>query len=208
MIGSQLLRFKKDQIYNCLDFETEGLNLHFSRPWQLSYTVFRLNEILDQKTYYIWYKDLKVSAKAAQITGFDYNKYKSAAISPKEIFDEISPIIDDPEVITSAHNLFHYDAHIYNNFRRSLGLGESNDYLSRAIDTLALSIAYKNGIKFSGDFYSWQYKMLSNRTKGTSLSVIAKDFGIQIDESKLHDAGADTEILVEILKKLIWSIEI
>ena len=185
MVGHNLLRFKSDQIYNAFDFETEGLNCHYSRPWQLSYTIFRLNEILDKKTYYIWFPDLKVSVRAAQITGFDYNKYKSLAISPQEVFNDI-----------------------YNNLRLSLGLDEDNVYLNKAIDTLALAISYKNNIKPYGDFFTWQYRMLSNRTKGTSLSAMAKELGISIDETKLHEASNDTDILVEILKKFIWSMEI
>ena len=32
---NSLLRFKRDQKYIVFDFETEGLNLRYSRPWQL-----------------------------------------------------------------------------------------------------------------------------------------------------------------------------
>ena len=34
---NSLLRFKKNQKYIVFDFETEGLNLRYSRPWQLGF---------------------------------------------------------------------------------------------------------------------------------------------------------------------------
>ena len=40
-----LLRFKKDLKYIVFDFETEGLNLRYSRPWQLGFVVVEAGKI-------------------------------------------------------------------------------------------------------------------------------------------------------------------
>src|ERR1700722_16367346 len=147
MIGSDLLRFQKNQVYIAKDWETESLNLRFARPWQLSYTVFNLKEILDKQTFYIWYEDLKVSAGAARITGFDYNEYKKLALKPEDVVPLIDKYIYDPTIITSSYNLFHYDSYIHQNARRSIGLKDDFSYLERSIDAWALAKAFKNGIK-------------------------------------------------------------
>ena len=36
---NSLLRFKTNQKYIVFDFETEGLNLRYSKPWQLGFIV-------------------------------------------------------------------------------------------------------------------------------------------------------------------------
>lgn len=211
MIGNHLLRFKKDQIYLAKDWETESLNLCYSRPWQLSYIVFNLNEILEKKTSYIWYEDLKVSKDAARITRFNYDEYKKNAISPDLILADLDKYIYDSNIITMSHNLFHFDAEIHQVARKSIGLKSDYSYLGRAIDTWALSKFYNDAIKPDlQNFTESQYKILSKKSKRGSgtISTMAKTFDIQIDESKIHDAGYDTIILMHIFKKLIFCVEI
>lgn len=211
MIGSNLLRYKENQIYIAKDWETEGLNLVHSRPWQLSYIVFTLKEIIDRKTYYIWFDDLKISDDAKRITNFNYEEYKKKAVDPKEVIVNLDKYVYDPNIISLSHNLFHFDSHIHQIIRKITGFPKDYSYLLRAIDTLALSKAYKKSIKIEDqNLCIFQYRMLSivEKTLKTKLSTMAKEFHISIDESKLHDASVDTEILVELFKKLIWMIEI
>ena len=84
--------------------------------------------------------------------------------------------------------------------------------MNRVLDTNCLARAIKNDIKFdqSSCLISWQYKLLNYRKKGvkTNLKQLCKDYSIEFDDSKLHDALYDVEKTFEVLNKIIWDIEI
>src|SRR5579872_2770848 len=106
MVGADLLRYDKNQLYLAKDYETEGVNLYYSRPWQVSYILFNLNEILDRQNYYIWFDDFKVSKEAARITRFNYEYYKQMALPANQVLTNIDKYIYDPNIITVTHNFF------------------------------------------------------------------------------------------------------
>ena len=80
-----LLRFDKNQKYISLDFETEGLNLLYSRPWQVGFVLAQGNNILEKYNYFIKWDNIQLSAGAAFITNFNINEYNKVAQNPKEI---------------------------------------------------------------------------------------------------------------------------
>ena len=43
---NNLLRYKKDQKYIVFDYETEGLNLYYSKPFQLSFIIAQNKKII------------------------------------------------------------------------------------------------------------------------------------------------------------------
>ena len=47
-----LLRFKKDQKYIFFDYETEGLNLYSSKPFQLSFIISEGQKIIEKADDY------------------------------------------------------------------------------------------------------------------------------------------------------------
>ena len=57
---------------------------------------------------------------------------------------------------------------------------------------------------------AWQYRMLYIRKKGvrTNLPALGKEYEIELDYDKLHDALVDLELNVKIWNKLKWQLEI
>lgn len=210
MIGAELRRFDFNQKYNCADMETEGLNLYFSRPWQITWSIFTVKKNIESNTRYIWWPDIKVSKKAAAITGFDFQFYKENAQDPKKVLDEFENTLNDKNIDIVSHNWLGYDSMILNVWRRALGLKPRHDYYSRVFDTLALSKAFKEGIEPDTSnpeaFLAFQYRMLSYRRAKmpkTSLGSMAKDLGISTEGRSLHDSSVDTDINIEVFKGLI-----
>lgn len=216
MIGENLLRFQTQQLYAAIDLETENLNLVNGRPWQVGIVTFTLKENKGELDRYIWWPDLCVSKKAAQITQFNYQKYKERAEDPIKVLEEVEDIIFSKSYKIVNQNYLGFDAMVLNAWRRALGKKVYNDYLYedfKVYDNLALSRAMKKGIKpdiSSGiNFLGWQYRMLSIREKlKCSLGVMAKELGAEVDDSKLHEAVYDCYQAAGVFRKQIWAMEI
>lgn len=216
-IGSNLLRYSDKQKFVCADFETTGLVLHDSTPWQLAYDTFTLKDNLSSKNRYIWWSDLQVSKQAAIVTGFNYDTYKEKAEDPIKILEEFEDILYSKEYKVISQNWLGYDSMILNVMRRKLGKKEYYDYLYqpyKAYDTLALSKAIKKSItpdiSSSNAFLAWQYKMLSLVEKGLkcSLGAMGKELQINFDEKGLHNAANDVMLNIEVFRKQVWSLEL
>jgi DNA polymerase III alpha subunit (gram-positive type) len=211
MIGSELLRFDKQRKYLCWDLETTGLNLAYSLPWQISFSLFTLDKVILEQDFYIWWDNLPMSAGAAQVTGFNPNDYRNRAKEPDLILRTFESYLYDPEVYSVAHNQLSYDVMIHAIWRRKLGFKEDFSYLDRAFDTVALSKAWKKGAKpESNNLLCWQYRMMSVVEKGlkTNLAQMGRDFDIPFNEQGLHNALADIRLNREVFKKLLWQLDI
>lgn len=225
MIGSSLLRYQDNQQYVIWDLETESLNLYHSRPWQISYGIGDLKGIKQHHVRYIWWEDLNISDEAARITRFNYEHYKANAEPAEAVLGDFEAFLLSPEYILGGHNLLGFDIYQLENWRRACGHKTDWSYKDRIIDTLCLSKAYRSNIKPSGDRLTWQYKLLDfwvskkkaskeetpeekKRRGGTSLGAMCREFKIDYDESRAHDAQYDTEVNHKLLNRLIWSVEI
>lgn len=211
MIGSELLRYSSNQEYVIFDFETTGLNLFYDIPWQCSFIVCTLDRIIESHDYYIKWDGLNISRGAAAITGFNLEEYKRLARDPKEILDIFETEMRPASRIPLGHNIIGYDAMIHQTWRRKLGLLIDYSYLKRSLDTNALSKAYKKGFVVDrSDLLAFQFKMLNYHERGlkSSLSTMAKEFGISFNEGDLHKGQKDIELNWRVWKKLVWSIEI
>ena len=71
MLGENLLRFNKNRRYISLDSETEGLNLFYSRPQQLSWIIYENGKVIQENNRYLWWEDFNISKEAAAITRFN-----------------------------------------------------------------------------------------------------------------------------------------
>ena len=74
----------------------------------------------------------------------------------------------------------------------------------KIIDTKAIAQGWKMGVPYTskqGSFIEYQYRYANCHVKGikTSLGVLAKEFGLDVDESKQHDASYDL-----FLNKGVW----
>lgn len=210
-VGADLLRYDKKRKYLLLDVETTGLNLSYALPWQLSYTLFTLDKVIETADFYIWWDNLPISDGAARITRFNPEEYRRRAMEPDVVLTSFEKLLYSPEIYPVGHNVLGYDSMIHSVWRRKLGLREDYSYLPRTLDTLALSKAYKKGVALDrNNLLAAQYRALGIVEKGlkTSLGVMGKELGIEHDSSHLHDARADIELNVEVFKQLLWKMEI
>jgi len=207
-----LLRFNFGQKYLVLDTETEGLNLCHTRPWQIAWIEAVGKKIVSRQERYIWWDDLKVSEEAARITGFNYEKYRSLAKSPKEILKEFLPLLKDKNTKIIGQNILGFDVYMINSWMKHAGLETDYSYVKNILDTKAIAMSIAKGVKTvdTNDLISWQYRWLNYREKGikTSQAHLLKTNDIPHDPSKLHDALYDIEMTFQIFQKQIYDIEI
>lgn len=211
MIGSDLLRYDKNRKYFAFDFETTGLNLYYDLPWQVSYSVFTIDRILEEHNFFIWWDNLEISQDAARVTRFDFNTYKNLALDSSMVLKSFEAYLYDPEIYPVGHNLLGYDTMIHKTWRNKLGFEPDYSYINRLYDTAILSKAYKKGWKIDrSDLQSCQYRYAEYIERGlkTNLAQMGREFDIQFDPNKLHDAKEDIRLNIEVFKKLIWKIEI
>lgn len=214
MIGSQLLRYQDNQRYLCFDIESNGLNLAASKPWQLAYAICTNRHIEATVVRHIAWPDLEMSEDAARVNRFDRKKYESLAEDAKDVWKDFGPLLEDENLLIVGHNLYGFDCYVVNTWRRLMGLPVDWSFMPRIVDTLCLARAYRHGlVPDLKDFAAWQYKTLSikgSRAKGMgcSLGAMAREFQIPYDERLAHEASYDIGINHEVLKKLLWSVEV
>ena len=208
---NSLLRFKKNQKYIVFDFETEGLNLRYSRPWQLGFIETEGQNIKNEHDIYIGFDDLSVSADAARITGFSEHTYRKKKKDKLQVLEFFDKFLYNPDYLIIGHNIIGYDVYIHNVLRKACGKPTDYSYMNRVIDTNCLSKAYKMGLKKVDDNLTlWQYKLNNYIKKGlkTSQITMLKEFSIPFEADKLHDAVYDVKMTLKPFHKLIWNIEV
>lgn len=216
MLGSELLRYNKNQEYFIFDKETESLNLYAARPWEVAWLMGKLDTITEENDYFPWFPDLKVTIGAARVTRFDFAEYKAKAIDPYEVLARFEKKFLDPEVIKGGHNVYGYDNFIYISFRRALSLPINYDFIYNNVilDTNNIAKAWKKGFKIppirSKEFVTFNYKMSAFHEKGlkTSLTTLGKELKIDFDYESTHRGVNDIILNKLVLDKLIWLVEI
>ncbi len=213
MLGTNLLRFSLDKkpilVY---DTETEGLNLAFSRPWQLSWSIYLNGKETEAHNHYLKWPNLNVSEGAAINTGFDPRVIEEKGEDPFTVIKLFEAFLYDTKYLICGANILGYDVMVLNHCRKSFGLPTDYSYINRCYDTNALSKGYKLGIKIkeSDDFTVWQFKMLNTRLKGlkTNVGAMCEEFGIPFEEEKRHNATYDNELTYKVFNKLIYVMDI
>jgi DNA polymerase III epsilon subunit-like protein len=195
-----------NQKYICWDTETDGLNLVSVKPWQIAWSLAEGNKITKVYDEYIDWPDLEISDLIANLTGFNWNTYNKRKKPPEEVWGKFKKDLLDPERISIGQNLIGYDVFVIASLQKYLGETPDYSYLPRIYDTRPIGKAYKDGMQkpTSGDFLSWQYKIMhdrSSKTKSSQLSQL-KSLGIDFDESRLHCAKYDTEMTFKIFLEL------
>ena len=206
-----LLRYKKNQKYIVFDTETEGLNLRYSRPWQLSFIEAVGPKVVKSHDLFIDFEDLSPSEGAAKITNFSWNTYNKKKRDKLEVLNFFDKFLYDPNYLIVGHNVLGYDIYIHNVLRLACGKPSDYSYIDRGIDTNCLSKAYRSGMKtVDGSRILWQYKWLNFFKRGlkTNQAAMLKEFGIEFDKNRLHDGMYDVEKNFELFNKLIYNIEI
>jgi DNA polymerase III epsilon subunit-like protein len=213
MLGDQLLRFNLDKKpILVFDTETEGLNLAYSRPWQVSWSVYLNNKEIEAHNHFLKWPNLKVSEGAAINTGFQQSVIDEKGEDPKAIIELFEKYLYDEKYLICGANILGYDVMVLNHCRKSFGKPSDYSYIKRCYDTNALSKAYKQSLKIkdADDFVVWQFKMLNTRIKGmrTNVGAMCEEFGIPFEEEKRHDAIYDNLLTYQVFKKLIYAMDI
>ena len=212
-MDEHLLRFDKDKIYTFIDCETENLCLHdfHNLPWQIGMFKVKGEKILAEKDLWVsWDRDINLSEGAARITKFDKNKYDSLKKPHDKMFKEMAEWLDDCDYVV-GHNVLGFDIYLINNFYKKMGL-DYKHIAPKVIDTNCLAKGVKFGLRFASDesLLAYQYKLLHRRQKGvrTNLKALGKEYEIDFDETRLHEALYDLELNIKVWNKLKWMIEI
>ena len=194
-----------NQKYLVFDTETEGLNLHSSKTWQLSWIVCQGNKVLETHDKFIKHKELNIPEVVRKLTGFDWDEYNSKAESLISVWSKFEQYLFDPQYIVVGQNLLGFDVYMVSHLQRMLGQQPDYSYLPRIYDTRALAKAYREELdKPRGDFLSWQYKILNDRSLKAKVSQnqLLKFFDIDFEEEKLHDALYDIQMCYKVFLKL------
>lgn len=210
MIGSTLKRYQPDRRALFADKETEGLNLFASRPWEIAWLIADAKNVYEREQHFLWFKDLKVSQQAAQITRFNYALYKERAEDPRKVLDRYEERLFDTSLDVVGQNFF-YDGDVHKTLRRVCGLPyEGYSWLPRLIDTNCLSKAYRMGVQPDlANFLVWQFKMKNTKIKAkTSLGAMCEELGIPFDHYQAHEGLYDIDKTRDLYEKLKWKVEV
>lgn len=190
-----------NQTYIVFDTETEGLNLHSSKPWQLGWLKCKGNKVIERHDRWIDFKGLKVNKLIRRLTGFTDQDYSSKKEPLLNVLSDFEKELYDPNNMVIGQNLLGFDVYMVAEMQRMAGKKVDYSYLPRIYDTRALGKAVRESIdKPSDGFLSWQYKMMNDRTLKSRVSQkeLLKYFGIEFEEEKLHNAMYDIEKCFEV----------
>ena len=204
----ELLRYNFKQRYVVFDTETEGLNLITSKPWQIAWIECEGKKVIKKHNRFIKWDDLNVSPEAARVTGFNRDHYESVAEDPAIVWKDFEKSIYNDNNIIVGQNILGYDIYILSVWLRNIGKRICHEnYINRCFDTkaVAMAIAKNNKNPDKNDLLAWQLRYLNYRERGlkTNQKYLLQNYGIDFDESKLHDALYDIEKNFEIFQKQI-----
>ena len=211
-MDENFLRFDKEKEYVFIDCETFNLCLNscHNLPWQIAMLKVKGDKKIAEKDFHVkWDTNLKISADAARITRFnpvDYNKRK---IKFEEIFPTIKEWLDNADYIV-GHNILGFDIYLIKDFYNYAG----EDYrhlMDKIIDTncVARGIKFELPYKEGEDFLEYQYKLVHERRRGikTNLTALGKEFQIEHNYDKLHDALVDLDLNLKVWNQLKYRLE-
>jgi len=210
---NELLRFDNKSTLVFIDCETLNLCLNFCQnlPWQVSMIKAVGGKKVDEKDLFIkWDTKLKISEDAKRITRYSQDKVDRLG----KTFDEVFPVIEnwlDSCDYLMGHNILGFDIYLIKEMY--LLKGKRIDHLvEKIIDTNCIA----KGVKFpvekmpNEDLIDYQYKLLHTRRKGikTNQTALGKEYKIEHDYERLHDAIVDLELNLKIWNKLKFQIDI
>ena len=212
MLDSNLLKNNiRESKFIVADFETESLSLVNARPWEASWEVYEGLNKVESHQHYIKWPNLSVSKGAAEATHFNMDIINEKGENPKDVINLFNKYLYNKEYSIVGQNFIGYDCYVHNTSLLELGYKTDYSYINRIYDTLPIARAYRLGIKppeNKEDFLAWQYRLLMVFKKGLKCknSEIAREFGYEIDESRLHQGIYDVELtwfsFTNLIKKL------
>lgn len=211
----ELLRYNNNAKFLLFDFETEDLNLFSTKPWQYASVKFSNNSNkMEENNIFIKWKGLKVSKGAAIVTRFNPSIVENNGIDPKKALEIINKEFEEADYIC-GHNIISFDVNVYHSYCLRMGV-KPLDIKDKLIDTMSLGKGYKLDYKprigeNCQSLVSYQMKInnIIHKKRGfATLGGLCKDFDIDYDTKKAHDALYDVKVNAKLLKKMLWTIEI
>lgn len=212
-MDENLLRFDKNKTRVFIDFETFNLCLsfHYNRPWQAGLIKFNPDGTQEERDILVkWDCGLSISEDAARITRYDHGKVLKYGAPPSSAFQKIHDWLEAADLII-GHNILGFDFYLLNEWYRLEGKGNARHLLSKFIDTNCVAKAIKMNLHKSKEesLLEFQYKLLDTVKKGVKTNQLAlcKEYDIEVDESRLHEAVYDLTINKQIWDKIKYQIE-
>ena len=212
-MDEDFLRFDKKKEYVFIDCETLNLCLNscHNLPWQIAMIKAVGGKKIAEKNYYIkWDTKLEISPEAARITRFSPKTLEEKGMTPEEIFPTIEDWLDNADYIV-GHNILGFDLYLIKDYYNYMGKSYKH-LVSKTIDTNCIAKGVKCGIHYKNteNLTQYQYKMYHERRKGirTNLAALGREFEINHNPDKLHDALVDLELNLKVWNKLKWQIEL
>ncbi len=212
-MDEDFLRFDKEKEYVFIDCETFNLCLNscHNLPWQIAMLKVVGDKKIAEKNFYIkWDTNLEISPEAARITRFNPKTLEKKGLTPEEVFPTIEDWLDNCDYVV-GHNTLGFDIYLIKDYYRYMGKPYRH-LMHKMIDTNCIAKGIKFGVHYKNtdDLLQYQYKMYHERRKGirTNLTAMGKEYEIEHDYSKLHDAIVDLELNLKVWNKLKWQIEL
>jgi len=212
-MDEHLLRFRKDKKLVFIDCETYNLCLSFCHnvAWQISMISTDGTYKKDERDFYIkWDTPFKISDDAKRITRYDESFVNKNGKEPKDVFPIIKKWLDGADYIV-GHNIIGFDIYLIKEMYKMFG----EDYkhlVPKLIDTNCIARGVKMEIPYKPeeDFTEYQYRIVNTRRKGirSSLTLLGKEFNIEHDYDKLHNAIVDLELNLKVWNKLKYALEL
>ena len=216
-MDGELLRYNKNVTYAFVDVETFCLNLSFkfNRPWSVAVINVKGNDIIDEKEVKIdWSKvapNLKIGDEAARITKFNLAEHLKVAVQPKEAFGMFWEDLKRADKII-FHNGLRFDLYLLRGYAEYMKV-DWGWITTKCIDTKSIAQGIKMGVPYTsqqGDFTEYLYRYANAFKKGikTNLGTLAKEYGIELDENRQHEALYDLFLTKQLWDKQKFQIEI
>ena len=212
-MDEHLLRFRKDKNLVFIDCETYNLCLSFCHnvAWQISMISTDGTYKKDERDFYIkWDTPFKISDDAKRITRYNESFVNKNGKEPKDVFPIIKKWLDGADYIV-GHNIIGFDIYLIKEMYKMFG----EDYkhlVPKLIDTNCIARGVKMEIPYKPeeDFTEYQYRIVNTRRKGvrSSLTALGKEFNIDHDYDKLHNAIVDLELNLKVWNKLKYALEL
>ena len=212
-MDEHLLRFRKDKKLVFIDCETYNLCLSFCHnvAWQISMISTDGTYKKDERDFYIkWDTPFKISDDAKRITRYNESFVNKNGKEPKNVFPIIKKWLDGADYIV-GHNIIGFDIYLIKEMYKMFG----EDYkhlVPKLIDTNCIARGVKMEIPYKPeeDFTEYQYRIVNTRRKGvrSSLTALGKEFNIDHDYDKLHNAIVDLELNLKVWNKLKYALEL
>lgn len=217
-MDAHLLRFSKTKVFTFVDLETYGLCLNFinNKPWQVGILKVVGDNTVDSHDIIVNWPTPPKFEKETVLRIFKVtveqllNRIKTTGIAPEKAFEILYKNLNECDHIV-GHNILGFDAYLIKEWCLLMGKPWKH-FIDKMIDTHCLLKGIKLQIPYRppDSLLAYQYRMCNKIVKGlkTRLEVAGKEFEIEHEYEKLHDAIVDLDLNRKIWNKIKHQVEI